>query len=264
MKRIIYSLSRPSFLGLYLKDHIIIPLIHILVFFGMLIALVATSVYKSNDFIDLPRDIRVYIENNITDTGIEFDGNTLSGKEILIKGDNLYIYFNKSDLAISYSERMVFNYKEEYVDIYYETYKGRVKYADNELKEFKIDELKDNINYQFNIEKLFKVTLDNVENYYKGTSLPAVLFSSFIQYIIVLGIMLFISFFVNRPIDLKYRIVLLLYDSIIYLFFNVLYLLFALDFIVYIGVFFAFLYVYRTFSRIIKVTPGVDSNEAKR
>ena len=253
MRRIIYSLSRPSRLGLFLKDSILIPLIHVLVFFGAVLALRTIETYNTNHFVDTPREARIFIENNLEDSNIEFDGLLLTGDETKIAGSDITIYFNKTDLSVVSTSILIINYRDTYFNIYYGVNKAKINYEDCTLQPFKLNELKGNITAELNLERLLTVTFNSVEDVYRASILPNIIFQSFIQYVIVLALLVIFARFANPNVDFIIRFKLSLYDSLIYLLFEIFSVCFNITYLFIVGAFVAFIYCYRTMSKIIRV-----------
>ena len=253
MKRLIICLSRPSRIGLVIKDKIYIPLLYTLAFFLLCLGIFAVKVFNTNYLINVPSMCLDYVHKVDTPLDISFDGNKLSGKGLSIEGNDLYLSFNNTDAR--FFDKLSFSFKEDYVVVSSMLLSKRINYT--ELKE----------SYKFSLSDIQKNDIYAESSFYNFVNEIAkdsnlmysvriyILDSLF--YLVMVGIAVaavaFFSYLINPPIGMGIRMKLALYDTLIYFPFFMFSIFVNIDYIRYGGIFAGIVFAYFTFTHIVKV-----------
>ena len=273
--RITYSLARPSKVGVFNKDNIIIPILHMLVLFIGLCVTLCLIVFNTTYFGKSTADSIVeYLGNakfnnaiNLEDDKIYYDSTTHkfvceyeNGKNYSSKNSGIYMYFfiDDSTTKVIPQDYIVMDFHEEYVSLYYNTI-----FTKNEAKFY----YKDSFSNSFDLSKaasgdisnfleasnLFKEALSLINVNYQIYDAVLNCGQALLFYILVFVFLIIVSSFTNPQIDMKVRLKLVMYDSLPYPFLMILTFMFNFSYLQYVALFLPFLYTVITFKHILKI-----------
>jgi len=254
IERFFISLIRPSRIGLFLKDKIWVPIIHILIMIIIGASLLATRSFTMDYFAYTRSDIITSIQSSKKEIDIKYDGTKLTGENTSYNFTNYFISFNSEAKSPSLTKIGVY-FHESDVEISYIFENKTIKYSDiNFDKSFDLNKVRNNdidnsISFGILVDKVFA---SFNRNYERAIFISDLLYS-ILFWGVCFGLSILSSYFSNPPIDMPIRIRLCLYDTFIY--FIPVYFSFALGigWVLYIGLGLSYIYTKFTFFHIRKV-----------
>ena len=253
--RFFVSLIRPSRIGLYMKDKIWMPIVHMLIMLILGATLLAVRSFTMDYFSSSTRyTITKSIQSVKKEMNIKYVDNKLIGGNVILNLDDYFISFNGETKSPTMTKISVY-FTEDKVRIEYLFERKTINYSDLNFNESFDLELVRNNNIESSMN--FGIFIDKIFNNFNTNYQRAIFIGDVLYSVLFLGVCLILSlvssYFSNPPIDMPIRIRLCMYDTLIY--FIPVYFSFALgiNWILYIGLALSYIYTKITFSRIRKV-----------
>lgn len=251
--RIIDCMVHPSRIVLGFKDKIWKPIVIALGFFLVLLGIIIIITCNS-DFFDrsISNQVTAVLVNSDTEFNVELSNHTLSGRSSKVETDDITIGFLSSDLK--YNNGLVFDFKEDLVNVYYgRSSLGSYKY-ENFNGTFKVNNVINGvISDKANFQDLIYSSLDSLNSILRinniGSSFGMI--CAYSVSIILLGLLF--SYFVNPDIKMNVRIKLVLYTLPSFYFMMSFAFLFNLSWLQYVAFILPFIYSKIAFSHIVRV-----------
>ena len=255
MQKFVDILFHPSHIVFYYKDKAYKVILWVLAFFCFVCGLFALYTYTSKGYdYDYISSFSSSLQTSQTSYNTKFEDNKLTGKTIIIKGNNVNVYFLKSDFANN-NLGLVMNFKEESVDIYYHTYfKKSLNYADLNINNFSFEDVRNNNRVAvLEFESLILRAVDVIDIYVKTVSLFEECIDVLILYAAITLFAVIFSIFINPPIDIKSRIKICMYDSLIYFAMMGLTLMVGISWMQYVAMALPLLFTLVSFKSIVRI-----------
>jgi len=254
MKRLVISLTKPSRIGLFLKDKIYIPLLIAVAFLMLGLGIFAIKCFNTNYLINLSEISDKLIIQSEANPNIKMENSKLVGPKYSVNNDDVYLSFNNQNYAKMIT-RISFNFQDEYVVISNLLRDVKVYYKDLGDINFNLSGVKKEDIYETSSFNNFMTSLSRIANPLYAAKiyvLDSLFYVLFYMGFVLLGLMIF-TYFINPPISVGIRFKLVLYDSLIYFPFFIFGIFINFDYLRYFGVLFAGIFAFFTFSHIVKV-----------
>ena len=255
LDRFYISLVHPSRIGLFVKDKIWMPLIHILIMLAIFTSMLAVRSFTIDYFSGTTSKTLVdIVENSKNNLDIKFENNKLTGTQVRFETEEYFVYFlNKPTGNFSTICQIVF--EEDSVTFRYYLESKTVKYED--LKYDLAFDFK-NIKKHDQVDRMrFMVFVDKVFTNFNFNYQRAIFIMNFIFSLIIIGaafgLCVLFSYFTNPPIDKDIRVKLCMYDTLVFFFPLFFSIALATNWIMYLGLILPVIYARITFSHIMKV-----------
>ena len=255
MQKFTDLLFHPSHIVFYYKDKIVKVLLWVLAFFSVVVGLFSLYTYTSKGYdYNYVTSIATSLQTKDNTISTEFKDKKLSGEAIKIIGSNLRIYILKYDFANN-DFGLVMNFKEEEVDVYYQTaFKKTIKYSSLDIDNFTFENVRNNNRTDvLEFESLIIVALDSIDNVVKTFSLLNDVLDLLIMFAAIVVFSIILSLFINPPIDFKSRFKICIYDSLIYFVLMAFTLMIGITWIQYIAMGMPLIFTMISFRSIVRI-----------
>ena len=254
MERLITCFSRPSKIGLFLKDKFYIPLAFLLVFFALFTGIYAVRCFNTPYLINSSTTCVYAINSNKEAANVSFDGTKISGTKYVCENEDVYITF-LSDAHTPRIAKLSFNFQEEWVEISNFLFSRRIRYSEIQSKEiFNVSDIKAG---KMDSVVHFSTFITELTNIYNPTYATRIFIYDTLYYFVVVGIALLVSlvfsYMVNPPIGMNLRIKMNMYDTLIIYPFLMFSVFFNVTYFMYIGIIGVAAFTFFTFTHIVRI-----------
>ncbi|MBQ9448689.1 MAG: hypothetical protein IJU60_02295 [Acholeplasmatales bacterium] len=254
MDRLITCFSRPSKIGLYLKDKFYIPLAFLLAFFVFFTGIYAVRCFNTPYLINSSTNCVYAINSSKEVPNVSFDGNVITGNKFVCENEDVYLSF-LSDSSTPRIGKLSMNFKESEVEISNFLFSKTIKYS--EIKSKDIFNLKDIKAGKMDSVVHFNTFITELTNLYNPVYATRIFIFDTIYYLFVVGIALLISLvfsiMVNPPIGMNLRIKMNMYDTLIIYPFLLFSVFFNISYFMYIGILGVAIFTFFTFTHIVRI-----------
>lgn len=255
MQKIINVICHPSQIALYFNDKVYKIIIWFICLLSILTGIIVAYAYKTDVYsYDFVRSVTNSLITKEGTPNVTYSESTLKGEAYSIKGDTVFIYFAKSDFAHN-DYGLVFNFKETEVDVYYRFFsKKTMSYKDMNISDFTFADVKNGINNAtIKFESLIYHAVNLINNEARLMNISDSLVSTLSMFLLVIGVALLLSFFVNPLIKFPHRVRICLYDSMIYLILIIFSLMLQAAWLQYVALAVPLIYTSISFRRIVVI-----------
>lgn len=272
--RLTYSLTRPSKVGIFNKDKILIPILHAIAFFALYCLVFAILTFNTtylgnetaSEVTELMQICKFANVIELNEDQITFDSSTssfqttLKGyKDFSYKDAGVYIYFFMGENQHSIpNDSVILDFKEKEVDVYYNTIFSNkpvtYKYANSITENFDLyDVLSGQREATIVFNQILTDAFENANIRYQVYHFLSEIGKTLVFYGILIFFLLLFSTASNPTIEMKVRMKLVLYDSLPYLFIMMLMYMFNFSYLQYLALLLPFIYSIITFRHILRV-----------
>lgn len=247
----------PKRIGLYYKDSFLKIFLYLAALFIILSGVTIIVCYNTAYFNHThSKDISSAVIQ-MDDSNILYDSNTstLSGNSISCEFDDKIIYFLANEAQIKRSNKMIFNFKADRIELTFSSLKfASIEYKDIDIKDFSLKGVQEfNDAEIIKFEEFMDVVFQRAnKGYAVFTSFDTITMNLMLYGIVVL-VGLLSAWFRKPEINSTVRFKLVLYSTSVYFIVMLLSVLYSATWIQYVAMGLPIIYCNITFSRIVKV-----------
>lgn len=254
MNRLITCLTRPSKIGLFLKDKFYIPLIYMVLFFIGLAGIYAVRCFNTAYLINVSTNCVYAINANKNVPNVKYENGVLTGSRYVCENNEVYITF-LSDTTLKRVGKLTMNFKTDEVEMNSFLFTKTIKYSEIKSKDsFNLADIKAG---KMDSVVHFNTFVTELTNIYNPTYALRVFVLDMLYYLVFVGIGLILSlifsYLVNPPIGMNLRIKMNMYDTLIAFPFLAFSIFFNFSYLMYIGLLAIGVFTFFTFTHIVRI-----------
>lgn len=252
--RIVNCLCHPTKLGLYHKDKIFLPIIFVLVSFLLYIGMIAAIMFTTSPFETNMADSyipQIVYDNN---SNIEYKEGKLSGNEYIIKGNDINLYFMKSDFRPVQNE-IAINFTSEKAIVYYGGYEiSSYVYTESQANDFSFaDIIAGDFTDRIYFVELLNGVLSTTDVFFNALRYVEYISQTIMYFVILIIVITVLSLFINPGIKMNVRIKLNLYATVCHFVVLMFTVIFNIAWLEYVSYLLPAIYSFCCFTHIIRV-----------
>ena len=254
--RIATALCHPSRLGLFYKDKLSTPILHVI---GFLLALIgALFISQANESYFTREDAR-YVSSLVmkldSPLSLEFKDNTLAGEAMRVESEYIDVYFLDTSVLPSSNDKISMYFNELEATIYHGVRKlNSYSYSKASPLNFSFEEVRLNDpNARLMLEGLVLEILSTTNRYFINLDSTYMALAFIITYLFVLLFVSVFSYFTNQDLPMRIRMKICMYCTLIYPLMAILSICFGISLLEIVGLMLPIFYCRSAFSRIVRV-----------